>query len=55
MAKAVDEMSHWDEYEYIIVNHDVGKALGEIQSILDAERLKRDRQTGIPEFVGKLV
>jgi guanylate kinase len=55
MAKAVDEMSHWDEYEYIIVNHDVGKALAEIQSILDAERLKRDRQTGIPEFVSKLV
>jgi len=55
MAKAVDEMSHWDEYEYVIVNTDVGKALKDIQAILNAERLKRDRQTGISEFVRKLI
>ena len=55
MAKAADEISHWPEYDYVIVNTDVDKALGDIQAILNAERLKRSRQTGISEFVGKLV
>jgi guanylate kinase len=55
MAKAADEISHWPEYDYVIVNDDVDKALGDIQAILNAERLKRSRQTGISAFVGKLV
>jgi guanylate kinase len=55
MAKAADEISHWPEYDYVIVNSDLDKALGDIQAILNAERLKRGRQTGISEFVGKLV
>ncbi len=55
MAKAADEISHWPEYDYVIVNTDVDKALADIQAILNAERLKRSRQTGISEFVGKLV
>ncbi|HEX2760488.1 MAG TPA: guanylate kinase [Rhizomicrobium sp.] len=55
MAKAADEISHWPEYDYVIVNQDVDKALGDIQAVLNAERLKRSRQTGISEFVGKLV
>jgi guanylate kinase len=55
MAKAADEISHWPEYDYVIVNSDLDKALGDIQAILNAERLKRSRQTGISEFVGKLV
>ena len=55
MAKAADEISHWPEYDYVIVNTDVDKALGDIQAVLNAERLKRSRQTGISEFVGKLV
>lgn len=55
MAKAADEISHWPEYDYVIVNHDVDKALADIQAILNAERLKRGRQTGISEFVSKLV
>lgn len=50
-----DEISHWPEYDDVIVNTDVEKALGDIQAVLDAERLKRNRQTGISEFVGKLV
>lgn len=54
MAKAVDEMSHWNEYEYVIVNTAVSKALEDIQAILNAERLKRRRQTGAPNFVSKL-
>jgi guanylate kinase len=55
MAKAADEISHWEEYEYIIVNHSVQHALVEIKSILVAERLKRVRQTGAQAFVGKLI
>ena len=55
MAKAADEISHWPEYDYVIVNRDVDKALADIQAVLNAERLKRNRQTGISEFVSKLV
>jgi guanylate kinase len=55
MAKAADEISHWPEYDYVIVNSNVEKALGDIQAILNAERLKRTRQTGISAFVGKLM
>ncbi|HEY5347727.1 MAG TPA: guanylate kinase [Rhizomicrobium sp.] len=54
MARAADEISHWAEYDYIIVNADVSKALGELKAILVAERLKRVRQIGIPGFVGAL-
>lgn len=55
MAKAADEISHWPEYDYVIVNTDVEKALADIQAILNAERLRRSRQTGISEFVGRLI
>jgi guanylate kinase len=55
MAKAADEISHWPEYDYIIVNSDLDKALFDIQAILNAERLKRARQLGISDFAAKLV
>ncbi|HVV27244.1 MAG TPA: guanylate kinase [Rhizomicrobium sp.] len=55
MAKAADEISHWPEYDYVIVNTDVDKALADIHAILHAERLRRSRQTGISEFVSRLV
>jgi len=51
MAKAADEMSHWAEYDYIIVNRDIDASVTEVRSILTAERLKRQRQVGLPEFV----
>jgi guanylate kinase len=51
MAKASDEMSHWAEYDYVIVNRDINQAFGELQAILAAERLKRERQTGLSDFV----
>jgi guanylate kinase len=54
MAKAADEMSHWAEYDYIIVNHDVAESLVQIQAILAAERLKRERRVGLHEFVERL-
>ena len=55
MAKAADEISHWPEYDYVVVNTDLEKALADIQAILNAERLRRSRQTGISEFVGRLI
>jgi guanylate kinase len=55
MAKASDEISHWPEYDYIVVNTDIAKALADVQAILNAERLKRARQIGISEFASRLV
>ncbi len=55
MAKAADEISHWPEYDYVIVNTDLDKALADVQAILNAERLKRTRQIGISEFASRLV
>ncbi len=51
MAKAADEMSHWAEYDYVIVNRDLTEAFAELRAILAAERLKRERQTGLSDFV----
>jgi len=54
MARASDEMSHWAEYDYVIVNDDLDTAYGEIKTILNAERLKRQRQPGLSDFVNSL-
>jgi guanylate kinase len=54
MAKAGDEMSHWFEYDYILLNTEVERSFARVQSILDAERLKRDRQVGMATFVNRL-
>lgn len=51
MSKAADEMSHWPEYDYILVNRDLDQSVAEVLSILTAERLRRGRQTGLTEFV----
>jgi len=54
MAKAADEMSHWPEYDYVIVNSDKDEAFAEVKAILAAERLKRERQIGLSSFVRAL-
>ena len=54
MSRASHELSHWAEYDYIVVNHTVDDAFAEVQSILKAERLKRERRTGLTEFVRNL-
>ncbi|MCP3466905.1 guanylate kinase [Bradyrhizobium sp. CCGUVB23] len=51
MSRASHEMSHWAEYDYIVINHDVDEAFAEVQSILKAERLKRERRIGVVGFV----
>ncbi|HJQ59968.1 MAG TPA: guanylate kinase [Vineibacter sp.] len=54
MAKAADEMSHWAEYDYVIVNESLESSLDELKAILIAERLKRHRQIGLSDFVKTL-
>ena len=54
MAKAAGEMSHWPEYDYVIVNRDKAEAFAEVRAILAAERLKRERQIGLSDFVRAL-
>ena len=54
MAKAADEMSHWAEYDYVVINRDLERAFSEVCAILAAERLKRERQTGLSGFVRAL-
>lgn len=54
MAKSADEMSHWAEYDYVIVNHDLDTSVAQAEAILTAERLKRERQVGLAEFVNRL-
>ncbi|MDA0367894.1 MAG: guanylate kinase [Proteobacteria bacterium] len=54
MAKAVDEISHWREYDYILVNHDLEETAAQLQMIVGAERLRLERQTGLSDFVRTL-
>jgi len=54
MARASDEMSHWAEYDYVIINDDLDRAYEQITDILRAERLKLRRQPGLSDFVNKL-
>jgi guanylate kinase len=54
MARAWDEISHWAEYDYVIVNDDLEKCLAKLRAILAAERLRRTRQKGLAKFVNGL-
>src|ERR1700761_1071628 len=54
MAKAASEISHWPEYDYVVINYDVERALMQIRSILEAERVRRTRLVGVGEFVAGL-
>jgi len=54
MDKAMDEMSHWPEYEYVLVNNDLPDSLASLQAIVMAERAKRKRQTGLVDLVRRI-
>ncbi|GAB1715957.1 MAG: guanylate kinase [Nitrobacter sp.] len=54
MDRAAHELSHWAEYDYIVINRNVDEAFAEVHSILKAERLKRERRTGLTAFVRDL-
>ncbi|MDB5710648.1 MAG: guanylate kinase, partial [Sphingomonas bacterium] len=55
MSRAANEVSHWDGYDYVLVNDDVEQCFQCVKTILAAERLKRSRQTGIIGFIRKLL
>jgi guanylate kinase len=54
MARAQAEISHWDGYDYVVVNDDVDACFDKVRQILAAERMKRARQTGLIGFVREL-
>jgi len=54
MAKAASEISHWPEYDYVIVNNELGRAVEQVRAILEAERTRRTRLVGVGEFVASL-
>lgn len=55
MQRAAAEVSHWDGYDYVLVNDDVDQCFRDVKTILAAERLKRSRQTGLIGFIRKLM
>ncbi len=55
MQKSLNEISHWAEYDYVLVNEDLDRATEELKTILSAERLRRDRQVGLGPFIRKLM
>lgn len=54
MARAANEIAHWDGYDYVLCNDDAEKCFRDVQTILQAERMKRSRQTGLIGFIRKL-
>ncbi len=54
MAKSRDEISHWAEYQYVLVNDDLPHTFNRLKGILDAERERRDRQPALADFVTSL-
>jgi guanylate kinase len=54
MAKSAEEMSHWSEYDYVVVNRDLAASVAEVAAIVTAERLRRTRQVGLADFVNHL-
>jgi guanylate kinase len=55
MAKAASEISHWPEYDYVVLNREIERALAQVKSILEAERARRTRLIGVGEFVAQLM
>lgn len=54
MAQAATEMSHWAEYDYVIINKDLNTSVNQVRAILVGERLRRIRQLGLVDFVNEL-
>jgi guanylate kinase len=51
MARAMDEASHWPEYDYVMVNFDLDETDSKVRSIVTAERVRRERQLWLPDFM----
>lgn len=54
MAKSAEEMSHWMEYDYVVVNRDIAASIARVAAIVTAERARRTRQTGLGDFIDRL-
>ena len=54
MAQAADEITHWSEYQYVVINRDFEQSVAQISAILVAERLRRTRQIGLANLVTRL-
>ena len=55
MSRSDEEISHWHEYDYVIINRDIEQSLEKLLSILKSERLRKERRTGLNDFVGTLI
>ena len=55
MERAKSEISHWAEYEYVVINNDLDACFAKVREILAAERMRRQRQTGLIPFVRELM
>jgi len=55
MERAASEISHWDGYDYVLINDDIDQCFEQVRKILEVERMKRKRQTGLIGFVRSLL
>jgi guanylate kinase len=55
MSRANEEISYWYHYDYVIINRDIDQSTSKLLSILKAERLKKERRTGLNNFIGHLI
>jgi guanylate kinase len=55
MLGASNEIQHWNEYDYVVINHDVEQSLARLRAILAAERVRRSRLTGLKDFIQRLL
>ncbi len=55
MKRAPGEIGHWDEFDYVVVNRDIQESVANVSAVLNAERLRRQRQVGLPDFVKRLI
>jgi guanylate kinase len=51
MARSMGEVSHWAEYDFVLVNHDLAETEAKVRQIVEVERLRRDRQPWLSDFV----
>ncbi|WP_246245660.1 guanylate kinase [Mesorhizobium zhangyense] len=55
LQNAREEIEHWKEYDFVVVNHDLNQAYAEVRAIVAAERLRRDRRPGLFDFISGLL
>ena len=55
MNMILDKITHWDEFDYVIVNVNLEETIIKVQKIISGERMKRVRQTGLKKFVNELI